>query len=148
MISHESSRKRSVAGAGAFDYTERHVKCVWFAPEFRPVELRTLRGEPVIVEKPGRWNLEKGPDFLGAVLLVGRERRRISGDIEIHVQSADWLRHGHASDPAYARVIAHVTYFPGLLPPSSLPPGAVQISLEDGLFRNPYFSFESVDVSA
>jgi hypothetical protein len=148
MISKASTRRTPTAGTGAFDYTERHVKCAWFAPELRPVELRTSRGESVIVEKPGRWNLEKGPDFLDAALLVGRERRKLSGDIEVHVHPADWQRHGHAGDPAYARVIAHVTYFPGRLPPATLPPGAAQIALKEGLVRNPYFSFEAIDITA
>jgi len=133
--------------AGLFPYTERHLKCVWFTPEVRPPGLRTESGEKVIVEKPGRWNLEKGPDFLGAALLVGAERRRIVGDVETHIHPGDWQSHHHSSDPAYARVKAHVTYFPGRLP-SPLPSGAVQIALKDSLIKNPFFSFEALDVTA
>lgn len=133
---------------GFFPYTERHLKCVWFAPEFRPVELHAENGDAVIVEKPGRWNLEKGPDFLDAALLVGAEHRRITGNIEVHLHPADWQRHGHASDPAYARVIAHVTFFPGRLPPGALPPNTLQIVLKDRLLGVPLFSFESIDVTA
>jgi len=128
--------------------TERHLKCVWFAPEFRPAELRAEGGETVIIENPGRWNLEKGPDFLNAALLVGAEHRRITGDIEVHVHPADWQRHAHASDPAYAHVIAHVTFFPGRLPAGVLPPAALQIALKERLLGNPLFSFESIDVTA
>jgi len=134
--------------AGLFPYTERHLKCAWFAPEVRPPGLRTMHGEPVVVEKPGRWNLEKGPDFLNAALLLGAERRRIVGDVEVHIHPNDWQAHGHSSDPAYSRVIAHVTYFPGRLPPQALPPGAVQIALKDFLIKNPFFSFEALDVTA
>ena len=134
--------------SGLFPYTERHLKCAWFAPEVRPSELRTESGEEIIVEKPGRWNLEKGPDFLDAVLVVSAERRRIVGDVEVHIHPNDWQSHGHSSDPAYSRVIAHVTYFPGRLPPQVLPPGAVQIALKDGLIKNPLFSFEALDVTA
>ena len=132
----------------SFPWSERHLQCAWFSPELRPKELKTSAGERVVVEKPGRWNLEKGPDFLGAALLVGAERRRISGDIEVHIHPADWQNHGHAFDPAYARVIAHVTYFPALLPARELPAGAVQIALKSHLDRNPFFSFESIDVTA
>jgi len=137
---------------GLFPYTERHLKCVWFAPEVRPPELRTEGGEEVIVEKPGRWNLEKGPDFLNAALVVGAERRRIVGDVEVHIHPGDWQSHGHSSDPSYSRVIAHVTYFPGRLPTQILLPGAVQvavqIALKDSLIKNPFFSFEALDVTA
>lgn len=128
--------------------SERHLKCVWFAPELRPRELRSMHGEQVIVEKPGNWNLEKGPDFINAALLVGAERRRITGDVEVHIRPGDWQNHRHLSDPAYARVIAHVTYFPGILPTRVLPPGTVQIALKDHLLQNPFFSFDAVDVTA
>ncbi len=133
--------------ADSFPYTERHLKCVWFDPEFRPAELRAEGGEAVIVEKPGRWNLEKGPDFLDAVLLVGAERRRLVGDVEVHIHPADWQSHHHSSDPSYARVIAHITYFAGRLPPDAARI-ALRISLNDSLAKNPFFSFEAMDVTA
>lgn len=135
-------------GGGGFPATERHLKCIWFSPELRPAELRAENGEEVIIEKPGRWNLEKGPDFLDAVLRAGAARRRIKGDVEVHIHPADWQKHGHAADPAYARVIAHVTFFPGRLPSNVLPPSALQIVLRKKLLGNPLFSFESIDVAA
>lgn len=143
-----SGRQDGAPGRPGFAYTERHLKCVWFATELRPVDLRTERGEQVIVERPGRWNLEKGPDFLQAALLVGPERRRMVGDVEVHVHPADWQRHGHADDPAYGRVIGHITYFSGRLPEPALPPGAVQIALNESLLNNPCFSFEAIDLTA
>jgi hypothetical protein len=36
--------------------------------------------------------MEPGPDFLGAVLRIGPERRRIRGDVEIHLRPSDWRR--------------------------------------------------------
>ena len=134
--------------AEAFTYTERHLKCVWFDPALRPAHLCTEQDDAIIIEHAGRWNLEAGPDFLGATLCIGPDRRRLSGDVEIHVHPADWRRHGHARDAAYARVIAHVTYFPGYLPADSLPPGTVQIALKDSLAANPCFSFENMDITA
>ena len=148
VSSYASLSVRPTGAAGSFPYTERHLKCVWFSPVWRPAELRTTRGEPVIVEKAGRWNLEKGPDFLDAALLVGQERRRITGDVEVHIHQTDWQKHGHGSDPAYARVIAHVCFFPGHIPVQSLPEGALQIALKNSLVSNPFFSFESIDVTA
>jgi len=127
-------------------FTERHLKCVWFDPRLRPPELRTARREPVTVLNPGQWNLEAGPDFLDAVLLVGPEKRRVTGDVEIHIRPADWRHHGHAANPAYGRMAAHVTYFPGYLPAGELPPGALQIALQPLLARAPGFAFEQLDV--
>lgn len=132
--------------ARRFGFSERHLQCVWFDPALRPAHLVTASGEPVAVEDAGIWNAEAGPDFLGAALLVGRERRRIAGDVEVHVHPADWSAHAHAADPRYRRVRVHLTYFPGAA--EGLPPGAIQVSLRDALAANPLFSFECIDVTA
>lgn len=131
-----------------FAYSERHLRCVWFDAAFRPRTLHTHAGEDVVIEDPGRWNLESGPDFLDAVLRVGPERRRVMGDVEVHIRPSGWKDHGHPPDARYRRVAAHVTYFPGTVPPSLLPPGAVQIALKNDLAADPFFCFESLDLSA
>lgn len=133
---------------GDFGFSERHLRCVWFDPEFRPSDLRTHRGESVAVDCPGTWNMEAGPDFRGARLRLGGAQRRLAGDVEIHVRPGDWQRHGHRQDSRYRHVIAHVTYFPGILPAAELPSGAVQIALKERLASNPAFAFENLDVTA
>lgn len=130
-------------------WSERHLQCVWSDPALRPPVLTTSEGaEEVRVTDAGRWNLEAGPDFLDAVLLVGPGRRRLVGDIEVHIRPADWTGHRHGDDPRYARVVAHVTYFPGALPADALPPHAVQLALRDALLARPGFSFDDIDLSA
>lgn len=132
----------------AFPYSERHLQCVWSDLALRPALLKTHRGEEVHVEEPGVWNLEAGPDFLGAALRIGPERRRVTGDVEIHIHPSDWQQHGHRSDPRYDRVVAHVTYFHSPLADEMLPPGCIQIALREALAVNPLFSFDSIDVAA
>jgi len=134
-------------GAG-FAYTERHLQCTWYDSLYRPGALETVDGEALTVHDPGHWNLAAGPDFLDAVLSVAPNRRRLKGDVEVHVRPGDWHAHGHAEDPRYRHVAAHITYFPGRLPPDSLPPGAVQVSLKPFLANDPLFSFECIDVTA
>ncbi len=131
----------------AFPYSERHLQCVWYDPEWRPAKLQTSDGELVTVEHPGSWNQEAGPDFLGAVLRIGPDRRRVAGDVELHIHPADWVAHGHGSDPRYQQVRVHVTYFPGAAEPQPVP-GAVHIVLRDALARQPGFAFEHIDVAA
>ena len=131
-----------------FPYTERHVQGVWYDARLRPTVLHTADGERVTVEDPGIWNLEPGPDFVGAVVRVDPGRRRLSGDVEVHIHPSGWTQHGHAADPRYDGVRFHVTYFPGKVKAGELPPGAVQISLKQGLESCPWFSFESVDIAA
>ena len=138
----------AITGMRGFPYTERHLQCVWFDAALRPGTLKTEQGDVIVVEHPGQWNLEDGPDFLNAVLCIGPDRRRLAGDVEIHVHPSDWQKHGHARNPAYAHVVAHVTYFSGTVAATSLPDGAIQVSLKDGLAANPFFSFESLDLAA
>lgn len=129
-------------------FSERHLQCVWYDPALLPRTLRSQSGETVRIEDAGRWNLEAGPDFLDAVLVATPGNRRLVGDVEIHVRAEDWQHHGHTSDPRYANVIAHVTYFHGTLPDGVLAPGALQLSLCDALKAIPSFSFEIVDLTA
>ncbi|MBU1908848.1 MAG: DUF2851 family protein, partial [Verrucomicrobia bacterium] len=112
----------------------------------RPRNLQTESGEPVEVEDPGVWNLEAGPDFLGARLRLGG--RRLAGDVEVHIHPRDWVQHGHSTDPRYHRVRTHLTYFPGALATERLPAGAIQIALKSALAANPLFSFEVLDLAA
>ncbi len=127
-------------------WSERHLQCVWYDDRLRPAPLRTETGEEVVVESCGRWNLEAGPDFLDAVLLVGPERRRVSGDVEVHIRPSGWAQHGHVGDPRYGHVVAHVTYYPGVA--ADLPGGALSISLRDALRALPRFSFDDIDLAA
>ena len=128
--------------------SERQLQCVWADSLWRPAELRSNRNERITVINPGRWNLEAGPDFLDAVLLIGAEQRRVQGDIEIHIRPSDWISHRHSNDPRYNHVIAHVCFYTGKLTPDALPPGAIQISVAESLRENPFFSFDNIDTTA
>ena len=126
-----------------FPYSERHLQCLWADPRYRPDSLQTTDGESVEVEHPGDWNLEAGPDFHHVVLLVGKEKRRICGDLEIHIHANAWHQHGHADDPRYENVRFHVVFFQG-----QEIPGLLQIPLQESLAAEPHFSFESIDPAA
>lgn len=128
--------------------SERQLQCVWADPRWRPEDLQSYQGEKVTVITPGRWNLEAGPDFLDAVLLIGSEQRRVQGDVEIHIRPNDWVNHKHQKDPRYSRIIAHICFYPGELSADILPPGTTQISLADALKEKPHFSFDNIDVTA
>jgi hypothetical protein len=127
-----------------FPWSERHLQCVWFDPRLRPERLPMTGGEWLVVENPGVWNLEEGPDFLGAVMRIEPERRRVVGDVEIHVYPGDWQLHGHDRDPRYAKVRVHVTYFPGAGGPASIP----HVALAGVLSQRPEWDLECVDVTA
>ena len=127
--------------------TERHVQAIWYDAALRPSALRTVRGGDVTVVDPGTWNLEAGPDFRQAVLELGRDRRRVIGDVEVHLKPADWSAHRHGDDPAYRNVVAHVTWYRGE-PPPELPEKCVSICLGTFLRTRNDFSPDEIDVTA
>ncbi|MBO7684292.1 MAG: DUF2851 family protein, partial [Kiritimatiellae bacterium] len=126
--------------------SERHVQAIWYDAALRPRRLRTRRGSEVFVVSPGEWNLGPGPDFRNAVLEIGPDRRRLVGDVEIHLCPADWDIHGHGADPNYRNVVAHVTWRGGP-DPGSLPSGAVSIWLGPFVAADPSFSPDHIDLS-
>lgn len=85
---------------------ERLLQAIWHDQLIRTEGLAAASGKRLEIIEPGRWNTGPGPDFLDArIRLAGAE---ITGDVEIHVQSVDWVRHRHHQDFAYNRVILHV----------------------------------------
>jgi hypothetical protein len=101
------------------------------------------------VHYPGTWNLEQGPDFMGAMVTTGRQQqRRLAGDAEIHIHPEDWSAHGHSDDPHYRQVRIHVTWYPGHLRHGTLPPGAIHIPLRDAVQADPLFAFDAIDIYA
>ena len=127
--------------------TERHVQAIWYDVALRPRHLTTRNGSDVVVITPGEWNLGAGPDFRNAVLEIGRDRRRVVGDVEVHLCPNDWDLHGHGVDPRYRNVVAHVTWGCGPVP-SSLPSGAVSIWLGRFVTSDPSFDPGQIDLMA
>jgi hypothetical protein len=86
---------------------ERWLARVWQRQAFDRANLRTSHGLAIKVVYPGRWTGEAGPDFHDAILALP-DGRLLRGDVELHLESAGWLQHGHHLDPAYDRVVLHV----------------------------------------
>lgn len=85
---------------------EKLLHYVWLHKLFPPGGLTTDGGLPVDVVDPGLPNANAGPDFAGAKVRIGPTIW--AGDVELHLRSSDWHRHGHDSDAAYNRVVLHV----------------------------------------
>lgn len=90
----------------AYRTMEQLLHYVW---KYRILPLGTLAttdGQEVEVIDPGLHNRHAGPDFFNAKVRVGGQMW--VGNVEIHLRSSDWQRHGHQLDPAYNNVILHV----------------------------------------
>jgi hypothetical protein len=68
----------------------------------------TVDGAALRVIYRGRANFGPGPDFRDA--LVSAPTGLLRGDVELHVRSSDFQRHGHHLDAAYDRVALHVVF--------------------------------------
>lgn len=87
---------------------ERLLHFIWQFQYFNRSELRTEDGEALTIVHPGVYNTQQGPDFLNAKVVIGQTLW--AGNIEIHIKSSHWNRHGHTSDPNYSNIILHVVW--------------------------------------
>ena len=79
---------------------------LWEGQRFPRAALVTTAGEALRVIFRGRPGAGPGPDFRGAI--IAAPGGLLSGDIELHVRTSDFRRHGHLADPNYGEVILHV----------------------------------------
>jgi hypothetical protein len=87
---------------------EEIVKCLWFGGHYATDGLKLDDGRRVEVLSPGWWNVESGPDFLKAELLI-EDVGYLKGDVEVHTTTSAWWQHGHQWQKDYNGVILHVT---------------------------------------
>ncbi len=86
---------------------EEIVRCLWFGSHFDQEELKTDDGNRIEILSPGWWNVESGPDFIRAELLM-EDAGHVIGDVEVHTSSNGWWSHGHHRQCEYNNVVLHV----------------------------------------
>src|SRR4051812_3280949 len=87
---------------------EELLHFIWRYKLIRPGELKTVTGTSVKILKPGELNVDSGPDFFNAQIQVNDIT--LAGNVEIHIKTSDWLKHGHQKDAAYNKIILHVVH--------------------------------------
>ncbi|NOY82246.1 MAG: DUF2851 family protein [Kiritimatiellaeota bacterium] len=92
-----------------FQWDERFLQALWNEQRFCGA-LWTTDGQRLEVISPGTWNVEAGPDFRNAMLLL--DGAMCTGDVEVHRSAQDWFRHGHDRDPSYGNVVLHAVWAP------------------------------------
>ena len=140
---HEASARYRTA----FHWSERHLQCLWFDSRYRPKVFTLVGGETLTVLDPGEWNLEAGPDFINATLLIQPGERRVRGDVEVHVHPSDWDAHRHSADPAYANVVAHVTWAAGPVA-KTLSSAVYPLALAEPITARTDLSLDDIDLKA
>jgi len=89
-------------------FPEDFLHYVWKFRLFERADLRTMDGEELEIFSVGMHNSDSGPDFQTARIRIGDTAW--AGNVEVHISSSDWQRHGHTTDDSYSNVILHVVY--------------------------------------
>ena len=88
--------------------SEELFQHIWALRLFKQDHLVTTSGETVQILYPGLHNRHGGPDFSGARIRIGSTLW--VGQVELHLKTSDWFRHGHQHNPQYGRIILHVVF--------------------------------------
>ena len=94
---------------GPFTLSERVIQKIWLRQDLTTENLKTASGKSLVVKNPGRWNLQEGPDFKEAKLVL--DGVEFVGDVEVHFNLSDWLHHQHNTDKNFDRVLLHVVLY-------------------------------------
>ena len=86
--------------------TEDFLQFIWEQRLFDANGLKTTDGENIEVVESGFRNYDSGPDFFNARVKI--DGTLWVGNIEIHKNASDWLKHNHHHDNAYDSIILHV----------------------------------------
>ena len=87
---------------------EQLLQFIWQFQYFNKSQLQVSHGDSLAIIFPGTHNTHQGPDFIDAKVVIGDTTW--AGNIEIHVNSSDWVRHKHTSDKNYSNIILHVVW--------------------------------------
>ncbi|MES2004125.1 MAG: DUF2851 family protein [Bacteroidota bacterium] len=87
---------------------ERLLQFIWQFQYYNRQQLQTTNGEPLFIERAGTSNPHQGPDFLEAIIRIGKTKW--VGNVELHVLSSDWYKHRHEADRNYTNIILHVVW--------------------------------------
>lgn len=90
------------------ELNERLLQFIWQHRLLPQQTFKTVSGIGLTVLHPGELNRDAGPDFFNARIRFADAT--LVGNVELHLRSSDWMRHGHQHDPAYDRLILHVVY--------------------------------------
>jgi Protein of unknown function (DUF2851) len=110
--------EKGIARSSIHEYEEDIARRWWALP--LNVNLPLTNGESCQLIYPGRPGSSPGPDIRDAILSFTSYHSRtghaaahnqvehITGDVEIHIRTADWFAHQHHTDVRYNNVVLHV----------------------------------------
>ena len=92
---------------GSMEFTERFLYHIWDGQHLLK-SLKTCSGKELLIDFPGRWNTDSGPDFKDCIIHL--DGKIFRGDVEVDLTNFEWRHHGHDENPQFNTVILHVVY--------------------------------------
>lgn len=86
---------------------EALLQYIWKHSLFKKETYKADTGESIAIQHIGVHNTDGGPDFSNAKILI--DDTVWAGNVEIHIKTSDWIKHGHHKNAAYNNVILHVS---------------------------------------
>ncbi len=86
--------------------TEQFFQFIWQYSLYDGSNLMSTSGEKIVVPFQGRLNNHAGPDFEEAKIRI--DDTLLVGNVELHLKTSDWYKHGHQHNKAYDNIILHV----------------------------------------
>lgn len=112
---------------------EHLLQFIWQQLYFSKEELYTVQNEPLQIIFQGSRNSNQGPDFLEAKISIADVIW--VGNIELHIKTSDWIKHGHTGDVHYNNVILHVVYENDVATDHNLPVLELKNRISNNLLR-------------
>jgi hypothetical protein len=86
--------------------SEEFLYYVWQNKLFFKEDFYDSDGNKIEVIETGKRNTDSGPDFFYSKIKI--DDTLWAGNVEIHINSSDWNKHGHSSDKSFDNVILHI----------------------------------------
>ena len=86
-------------------YKEDLLQFIWEKYIFEDKRLMTVCGKTLTIKSRGSKNLDQGPDFVNARIIL--DDTEWAGNIEIHLTTSEWMHHGHSNDANYKKYLGH-----------------------------------------
>jgi len=87
---------------------EDFLHYIWKNKLIDTSELLTQNNKAIEIISFGLHNTDAGPDFFNGKVKIGNTIW--AGNIELHINSSDWIKHQHQTDKAYDNVVLHVVF--------------------------------------
>jgi hypothetical protein len=102
----------------------------------------TTQGDQIQILSTGILNTDAGPDFTNAKIKIGSTTW--AGNVELHINASDWIKHKHQHQTSYQKIILHVVLHADVKIFDEAKNEIPTIVLKDAIAENLLLAYESL----